>query len=169
MRRPRRPPAPPPRSGEEPAGNSVGCCLRSIPWVHTLCSGLIIAALVIFITKSSLAFASVKALLVDLKVVGPVVKTASTLSSAALATGAAVTCMILLLAVIATIASMSGKARRYKVRHGMAKRESRARGWGWRWWEWGGRAERWGRTEGPCGGAEWRPAAGTRWALPRGR
>lgn len=109
------------QDGEEPAGNSVGCCLRSIPWVHTLCSGLIIAALVIFITKSSLAFASVKALLVDLKVVGPVVKTASTLSSAALATGAAVTCMILLLAVIATIASMSGKARRYKVRHGMAK------------------------------------------------
>jgi hypothetical protein len=83
-----------------------------------VCTLVILASTIIFAVKSSNAFAAVRGLLADLKVSAAAQGTVASATSGLLGCGLAVLVVVLVLAAIATLASMSGKARRYRVAHG---------------------------------------------------
>ncbi|GBF88685.1 hypothetical protein Rsub_01584 [Raphidocelis subcapitata] len=108
------PPPPPPAQH----GSAAGCCCHAIPWFQTLCTGIILAALVVFFVKTGQAFGAVNTLMTELKLGGPVKGTVKTVLSALLGGGVGVVFFTVLLAIIATVASAMGKARRYRMRRG---------------------------------------------------
>jgi hypothetical protein len=99
-------------------GSVAGCCCKSIPKLQTFCTLVIIVGIAIFGLKSGQAFAAVRSLLAELKVVGPFQATTKAATAGLLGVGMAVLAIILALSLIATCATMNGRARRYRMRHG---------------------------------------------------
>jgi len=113
-------------------GSATGLCCKSIPLLQTICTLAILAGTVIFCIKSGHAFGQIRSLMADLKVMAAFQTTTKTATTALLAAGMGVLIVILLLGFIATLVTTSGRARRYKMRHGARSECFLSSDW-WRW------------------------------------
>lgn len=95
-----------------------GCFCSSMPWLQVVCTALIVAGLVIFSANTGQAFNAIKTLLAELKVNASVQSLTSNTLSGLLGASIGAVLVVLALSVLATGVSASGKARRYRKRHG---------------------------------------------------